>query len=117
MPIRNWKLRIEDILEAIDDIEQFIKGMAYEAFITDTKTQKAVLYSIAVIGEAARLTPAEVQMKYAEIPWRDMGDIRNVVIHEYFGVDLKILWETISNDLPPLIPLLKKALDEEGKPA
>lgn len=115
MPVRDWKLRIEDILEAIDDIGRFTEGMSFDALVSDIKTLKAVLYSIAVIGEAARLIPAEVQLTHLEIPWREMGDIRNVVIHEYFGVDVAILWETISNDLPPLIPLLKGILEEEGE--
>jgi len=62
MPNRDWILRIEDILAAIDEIGQFIKGMTYESFITDMKTLKAVLYSIAVIGEAARLVPIDVKV-------------------------------------------------------
>lgn len=91
MPTRDWKLRIEDILEAIEGISQFIKGMNYKTFCADTKTLKAVLYSIAIIGEAARLVPLEIQTEYPNIPWREMGDIRNVLIHEYFGVDIDIL--------------------------
>ena len=62
MPNRDWILRIEDILAAIDEIGQFIKGMTYVSFITDMKTLKAVLYSIAVIGEAARLVPIDVKV-------------------------------------------------------
>jgi uncharacterized protein with HEPN domain len=87
--------------------------MSFDALVSDIKTLKAVLYSIAVIGEAAHLIPEEVQVNHPEIPWREMGDIRNMVIHEYFGVDVDILWETISNDLPPLIPLLKSILEED----
>jgi uncharacterized protein with HEPN domain len=115
MPVRDWKLRIEDILEAIDDIGRFTEGMNYESFCSDTKTVKAVLYNVAVIGEAARLIPTEVQLKHPEIPWREMSDIRNVVIHEYFGVDLDILWDTISDDLFPLVPLLKGILQKESE--
>ena len=115
MPVRDWKLRIEDILEAIDDIGRFTDGMNHESFCSDTKTVKAVLYSVAVIGEASRLIPAEVQLEHPEIPWREMSDIRNVVIHEYFGVDLDILWDTISDDLPPVVPLLKGILGKESE--
>ncbi len=67
-----------------------------------------------MIGEAANLIPVEIKTKYPKIPWRDMSDIRNVVIHEYFGVDVDILWETIANDLPPLITLLKNVMEEES---
>ena len=113
MPPREWKLRIEDILEAIAQIVQFTKGMTFEAFCADTKTIKASLYNIAVIGEAAHHVPPEVITKNPNIPWREMGDIRNVVIHEYFGVDVDILWETICHELPALVPMLQRVLEEK----
>jgi uncharacterized protein with HEPN domain len=59
-----------------------------------------VPYNLAVIGEAARKVPKEITARYPAIPWREMGDMRNVVIHEYFGVDPQVLWETIKNELP-----------------
>jgi uncharacterized protein with HEPN domain len=111
MPDRDWKLRIEDILEAIDHIYQFTDGMTFKTFCDDKKTINAVLYSIAVIGEAAKHVPLGIRTTYKEIPWREMGDIRNVVVHEYFGVDLKILWETISFELPSVRNKLKKVLE------
>lgn len=110
MPSREWKLRIEDILEAIVDIEHFTQEMSFEDFRSDKKTVKAVLYSIALIGEAVRQIPPKVQQQYQEIPWREMRDIRNVVIHEYFGIDLEILWATVQRDLPPLVVPLKKMI-------
>jgi uncharacterized protein with HEPN domain len=60
-----------------------------------------------VIGEAARKLPDEVTARYSSIPWREMGDMRNIVIHEYFGIDTKILWETIEHELPPVVQKLK----------
>jgi uncharacterized protein with HEPN domain len=60
-----------------------------------------------VIGEAARKVPEEITSKYPAIPWREMGDMRNVVIHEYFGIDVSILWETIKNELPLIENRLK----------
>ena len=110
MPTREWNLRIEDILEAIDDIAHFTRGMSFDAFSADKKTVKAVLYSIAVIGEAARQVPAEVQKQNPEIPWREMADIRNVIVHEYFGIDLDILWAAITVELPPLVSSLRRML-------
>jgi uncharacterized protein with HEPN domain len=112
MPPRDWRFRLEDILQAIEEINQFTKGMTYSTFCSDTRTMKAVLYSLAVIGEAARHIPEEVKLKYPEIPWRDISDMRNVVIHEYFGVDPEILWETIHNELPSLQALLKSILQQ-----
>ncbi|MFI5331257.1 MAG: DUF86 domain-containing protein [Desulfobaccales bacterium] len=107
MPVRDWKFRITDILEAIQDTLEITQGIEYETFHQDKKTLKAVLYNLAVIGEAARKLPDEVTTRYPSIPWREMGDMRNVVIHEYFGIDTKILWETIETELPPLVKRLK----------
>ena len=110
MPVRDWKFRIADILEAVQDSLEITRDMNYDAFRQDNKSMKAVLYNLAVIGEAARKVPEEVTARYPAIPWREMGDMRNVVIHEYFGIDTKILWETIKNELPPQVNRLKDIL-------
>ena len=89
---------------------EITRAMDYETFSQDKRTLKAVLYNLAVIGEAARRVPEEVAVRYPAIPWREMGDMRNVVIHEYFGIDPKILWETIKNELPPIENRLKAIL-------
>ncbi len=114
MPVRAWKFRIEDILEAIEDVIRLTNGMTYSSFCADNKTTKAVLYNMAVIGEAARRVPANITLHHPEVPWREMGDMRNVVIHEYFGVDREILWKTIQQEFPPLLPLLKEILNAEA---
>ncbi len=111
MPVRDWKFRIADILEAVQDSLEITREMSYEAFCQDKRALKVVLYNLAVIGEAARNLPEEVTARNPAIPWREMGDMRNVVIHEYFGIDSKILWETIENELPPLVDKLKDILD------
>jgi len=110
MPSRDWKIRITDILQAIQEILEMTAGMTAVRFSQETKTVKAVLYNFAVIGEAARHVDLEVQADWPMIPWREMGDMRNVVIHEYFGVDPEILWETIQQELSPLIPQLQEML-------
>ncbi len=84
--------------------------MDYETFSQDKRTLKAVLYNLAVVGEAARKVPDEVAARYPAIPWREMGDMRNVVIHEYFGIDTRILWEILKNELPPIENRLKDIL-------
>jgi uncharacterized protein with HEPN domain len=113
MPTRDWKFRIEDIITSIREIMDLTQGMDFAAFSADKKTVKAVLFNLAIIGEASRRVPKEITEKYPLIPWRVMGDLRNVVIHEYFGVDLKIIWETIHHDLPVVLPLLKEVLSKE----
>jgi uncharacterized protein with HEPN domain len=74
--------------------------MAFAEFDQDAKTIKAVLYNLAIIGEAVSRLMPEVESLYPEIPWIDIRAIRNVIVHEYFRVDLSIIWETIQTDLP-----------------
>ena len=88
--------------------------MTFEAFCTDKKTVDAVVRNLEVIGEAARHVPEEMRVRFPDVAWSDMSDMRNVLIHEYFGVDLPILWNTIRSDLPPLLPILKSILDQSG---
>ncbi|GAB4194683.1 MAG: DUF86 domain-containing protein [Coleofasciculaceae cyanobacterium] len=110
MPSRSGLNRIRDILKAIDEIQGFTEGMTIEDFQADPRTVKAVLYNMAIIGEAARNLPSDVEELYPEIPWVDVRGIRNVVIHEYFQVNLEIIWQTIQEDLVPLASSLSKLL-------
>ena len=112
MPPRDWRMRIEDILEAIAKVQEYTRGMTLESFRGDARTVDAVLRNIAVIGEAAGHVPPEVAAAHADVPWRQMRDFRNVVVHAYFGVQLSILWETVQRDLPPLAPLVRRILAE-----
>ena len=91
-----------DIIEAIHDIDSFVFGMEYEDFIADKKTVNAVIRSLEVIGEATKRIPVDLRQKNPYIPWKEIAGTRDKLIHEYFGVDLQILWETIKNDLAPL---------------
>ena len=111
MPRRNWKMQIRDILNAIKAVQGYTKGMKYEVFVADQKTVDAVLRNLIVIGEAANHMPADIMSAYPDIPWQDMRDMRNFVVHEYFRVSDRIIWDTIQNDLPPLIQLLEPLLE------
>ena len=113
MPPRDWRMRIEDILDAISRIQDYTRGMTFEAFSHDRKTIDAVVRNITVIGEAAGNTPPAVAERHDEIPWREMRDFRNVVVHAYFCVDLKVLWDTVRVDLPPLVDPLRRLLSVE----
>lgn len=112
MPPRIWQDRVRDILEAIERIRRYTEGMDRTVFASDRRTIDAVVRNFTVIGEAARHVPAEITKRHAETPWQDMRDIRNVVVHEYFGVSIDILWETICHDLQPLVEPLEKLLAE-----
>jgi len=91
-----------DMREALSDIREFTRDMTFERFRNDKKTLNAVLRSLEVLGEAAGKIPAVVRERHVQLPWADMTGMRNRLIHEYFGVDIGIVWQTLQEDLPPL---------------
>lgn len=103
---------LNDILDSIADIKEFVEGMSRENFTGDKKTIKAVVRSLEVIGEAANKIPLDVRVSYPEIPWQEIIDMRNKLIHEYFGIDIDIVWQTIADDLNPLEETVRKILHD-----
>ncbi|MCM8820992.1 MAG: DUF86 domain-containing protein [Candidatus Omnitrophica bacterium] len=99
---------IQDILDAMNAAEEFVRNMNYEDFTADKKTTYAVVRAIEVIGEAVKNIPEEIRKKYPEIPWREMSGMRDKVIHQYFGVNPKRVWETVQRDIPSIKPLFEK---------
>ena len=110
MPPREWRLRVEDILEAIARIERYVEGLTLEQFRTDQKTVDAVVRNLEVIGEAVRYLPTDLESLPDDVPWADIAGMRNILIHQYFGVDLEIIWQTLTQDLPALRGKLQKLL-------
>ena len=110
MSSRSWQLRVEDILTAISTIQHRTHGLTFDAFQSDAMLVESVLYNFIVIGEAAASIPAEIQVRHPEVPWRLMSDLRNIMTHEYFRVNLNIVWGTIQSNLPPLVEPLKSLL-------
>lgn len=110
MSLRNWQDRIRDILDAIAEIQNFTRGMDYETFRKDDKTVRAVEMNFIIIGESANQIPEEIQEKYPAVPWNLMRAMRNRIVHVYFQIDEKLMWDTIQNDLPPLTTILEKLL-------
>jgi uncharacterized protein with HEPN domain len=102
---------VQDILEAIEKILKYTQGMNFEEFERDDKTIDAVIRNFTVLGEAAGRIPQEIEGRYPELPWAEMRGMRHILVHEYFGVSLPIVWQTIQNDLPPLVPKLKALLE------
>lgn len=107
MSKRNPKLYLDDIIIAIESIQEYTKGFSLVSFEKDKKTIDAVVRNLEIIGEAANNIPSELKIKYPNLPWKDMISMRNKVLHEYFGVDVDILWQTINEDLLPLKEKLK----------
>lgn len=112
MSPRIWKDRVIDILNAISEIHAFVDKMDYENFQNDLKTIRAIELDFIILGEAANAIPDEIQEAYPEISWQLMRGIRNRLVHTYFSVSPKILWDTIEQDLPPLEKSLKKIINE-----
>lgn len=112
MPSRDWQNRVNDILDAIAEIQEFTNSMTFEEFQNDRKTVRAVLYNLAIIGEAIRTIPPEIEATHPEIPWLDVRGMRNIVIHEYFQVNLSIIWQTVQADLILLEASLRHLLEQ-----
>lgn len=108
MPRRDIRLRIEDMLEAIQRIEAHSAGLTADQFRQDQKTLDAVVRNLEVIGEAASHLDDEITALRPAVPWTDVRAIRHVLVHEYFGVDVGIVWETVVRDLP----VLRRELEE-----
>lgn len=110
--MRDFKLYLQDILRAIRAIENFVEGMSFEEFKKDDKTASAVIRKLEIIGEATKKIPKQIREKYPLVPWKAMARMRDVLIHGYFAVDYKIVWDTIKKDLPII---KKKVMDVKSK--
>jgi len=105
---RDVKLYLEDIFNAIKEIEEFLKGLSFDDFAENTLAIRAVTMDFVIIGEAAKHLPAETRRKQSQISWSKIVGMRNVLTHEYPETDVEILWKTAKKRLPEL----KKAVNE-----
>lgn len=110
MSPRDWKFRLEDINDALDRISEYVAGLDQDGWTKDRKTIDAVIRNLEIIGEAATNVPENIQEQFTDIPWYQMKGMRNILIHEYFGVDNEMLWKTIQEDLPVLKVKIRKLL-------
>lgn len=113
--IRDSTQFLLDILESIDDIEEFIKGTEFNEFSDDKKTIYAVMKALEIIGEASKNISDTLKNEHPEVPWKLMAGIRDKVVHGYFVVDLPIIWSTIKKDVPSLKEPLEEILEEIKK--
>ena len=100
--MRDYKLYLDDILEATKRIEKYTKGFTLEKLKKDNLTIDGVVRNLEIIGEAVKNIPADIKDKYPDIEWKKIAGLRDILAHEYFGIDLEILWDIIENKLPDL---------------
>ncbi|MDP3028281.1 MAG: DUF86 domain-containing protein [Deltaproteobacteria bacterium] len=110
--MRDYKLYLKDILEAMASIEAFVEGMDFEAFRADDKTSSAVIRKLEILGEAAKKIPDEIRLSYPQVPWKEMAGMRDRLIHFYAGVDYPLVWRTIKERLPEVRLHIQKIIEE-----
>ncbi len=111
MPPRDWAFRVTDILKAIDAVLRYTEGLDFDSFARDRRTVDAVVRNPIIIGEAAVHMPADIVRAHSDIPWTEMAAMRNLVVHEYFGVSDRVVWDTVQDDLLSLVKPLQMLRD------
>ena len=99
---RDFKLLLKDILDAINKIEKYSKGLSFPRLENDDQAVDAIVRNLEIIGEAARNLPDEIKLSIAGIEWKKITGLRNILAHEYFGINKQIVWDIIQNKLLPL---------------
>jgi len=115
MSKREWRLFLEDMLESIGLLNNYVEGMEFSGFKKDRKTVDAVVRNLEIIGEASRFIPEPVKQKYLDVDWKGIIGLRNRIAHEYFGVDLAVIWNIVKQELPKLEAQVKHILEKEKK--
>ena len=110
--MRNYRLYLKDIFEAMVASQAFVEGMGFDAFVADDKTASAVVRKLEIIGEATKNVPDLIRQKYPQVPWRDMAGMRDRIIHAYFDVNYSVVWETVENRIPLLQPIIGQILKD-----
>lgn len=98
--IKDAKVFIEHILECVELIENYTINKREDEFLSSVQLQDSVIRRIEIIGEATKNIPGQIKEKYQEIPWKRIAGMRDMLIHEYFGIDLKLTWEVVKRDIP-----------------
>ena len=112
---KDYNLYLRHMLESIELIESYTENFSFHAFKKDRKTIDAVIRNLEIIGEASSKIPPEFRNKHPEVPWRSLIGLRNILIHDYMGVDVNAVWENIRKELSPLKEQIKAVIETEAK--
>lgn len=106
---------IRDIKESMKRISSYTQGMEYNDFIQDYKTQDAVIRNIEIMGESTKALSDGVKNNYPRIPWKNIAGTRDKLIHNYFGVNIDIVWNIAKAEIPKLLPIINEMLHDMKK--
>lgn len=101
--LKDDSIYIEHILESINKIQRYVQDISKEEFINNDLLQDAVIRNFEIIGEASKKISPNLKLSYSMIPWREIAGMRDKLIHDYFGVDIEMIWITVNEDLPTLL--------------
>ncbi|MDR9416455.1 MAG: DUF86 domain-containing protein [Gracilimonas sp.] len=114
MSKRNPDIYLHDILDSIQQIEEYLDGVSKNDFYNNLEKQDAVLRRLEIVGEADKHISDEIRTEYKNIPWRKIAGMRDVIIHEYFGVTLSMIWIVAKRDLPELKKKIQKVISDRS---
>jgi len=115
---RDVRLYINDMLEALEKIEEYTENVSEDDFFEDTQLQDAIVRRIEILGESVKHIPQDIRDKYPEIPWRQISGMRDILTHEYFGINMSKVWKAITEDNPEIkenVLKIKRDLDKKYK--
>ena len=108
---REYRFFLEDMRKACDKVIRFTQQITREQFVADDKTFDAVMRDLEIIGEASKHIPPEVRTQHPDIDWHKIAGLRDVVVHEYFGIDVEIIWDIVTCEVPVLLQQLNRILE------
>jgi uncharacterized protein with HEPN domain len=109
---RDYRAYLEDILEAAGAAREFVAGMGKDELDKDRRTRDAVVRNLEIIGEAAKKLPDQTRRDHPEVEWKKIAGLRDILVHDYFGIDMDIVWDIVQNKLPVLVEQIQHILDE-----
>lgn len=112
MPERHPRLYLMDIMESGTAIQDYVRGVALEQFMVDRMRKAAIIREFEIIGEAVGKLSEDLKASRPQVPWQDIKDFRNLLIHEYFGIDIEIVWGVIHEELPLLLDATQNLLND-----